>query len=979
MRPYLVDRPMAPSSVSDGLRETLDAFDGTAPGTPLTTTEVAEQLDVGRRSTYSRLERLAARDLVSTKKVGARGRVWWRPPAGSSGRAAAGAPAAELERVFDRIDDAVWALDQDWRFTYINERAEELLERSATELAGDVLWEALPWLEDQRAKEKLEEAMATGRTVHYEDYLEATDRWYGVRAYPSESGLSVYYQDITERKERERALAASERHNRVLVENFPNGVVTLFDEDIQHIVVGGQLFEALDVTVDEAAQRGLGDVFPSAVYEQIEPHYRAVFEGESREFEVELGDEVRLFRTQPVRDDDGEIVAGLGLSQDVTERRERERELELYETIVETVDDGVYALDEAGNFVLVNDAFCSIVGYDREELIGRPATTVHNDTIDRRAEQLASEIAAGDRELATEGVRLRTKGGEEVPVESRFGPYSRGDEYGRCGIVRDVTERLERERELERYVEIVDAVGEPVYELDAEGRFTFVNDAMVEYSCYSESELLGEHVSIGMDEEAVARAESHISSLLSDDEAVRTALEYEVATNDGGRIPVENRISVMTDEDGQFQGSAGLMWDISARKERERELERQRNRLKALDDLNGVVRGITEAVIDQSTRAEIERTVCDQLSETDSYHFACICDVDGQTETVNLRAEAGEDSYLDGTPISIDPDDEPGGGPTRRALIEREIQIARDIEAGTTNDPGRGEVEEDGSHSVAAIPISYEGTLFGVLNVYADRPDAFSADEQAVIGQLGEVVGHAIAAVDRKQALMSDDVVEIQFRIRDVFERLDVPAPAEGSIHFEQSVPIGEGAFLVYGTATGDGIDTVDTIVETGALAHWKSLSVLATEGGEARFELRMDEPPVISTVASHGGYVADARMADGDYHMRVHLAPGADVRQVVDTVKEIYPATTMVTRQQVNRGRPDGVGPAGASLESLTDRQRTAIETAYYAGYFEWPRDSSGGDVAGSLGIDPSTFHHHLRSAERKLLGSVLDADAEA
>jgi len=58
------------------LRETLDTF---APdGTPLTTSEVAEALDLGRRSTYDRLDRLVDADELRTKKVGASARVWWR-------------------------------------------------------------------------------------------------------------------------------------------------------------------------------------------------------------------------------------------------------------------------------------------------------------------------------------------------------------------------------------------------------------------------------------------------------------------------------------------------------------------------------------------------------------------------------------------------------------------------------------------------------------------------------------------------------------------------------------------------------------------------------------------------------------------------------------------------------------------------------------------------------------------------------------
>jgi len=58
---------------------------------------------------------------------------------------------------------------------------------------------------------------------------------------------------------------------------------------------------------------------------------------------------------------------------------------------------------------------------------------------------------------------------------------------------------------------------------------------------------------------------------------------------------------------------------------------------------------------------------------------------------------------------------------------------------------------------------------------------------------------------------------------------------------------------------------------------------------------------------------------------------------------------------------------------EDLTDRQRAALEAALYSGFFEWPRDASGEDVAEPLGIAPPTFHQHLRKAQRKMFEAVF------
>jgi predicted DNA binding protein len=63
------------------------------------------------------------------------------------------------------------------------------------------------------------------------------------------------------------------------------------------------------------------------------------------------------------------------------------------------------------------------------------------------------------------------------------------------------------------------------------------------------------------------------------------------------------------------------------------------------------------------------------------------------------------------------------------------------------------------------------------------------------------------------------------------------------------------------------------------------------------------------------------------------------------------------------------------AVIESrLTTQQARALETAYYAGFFEWPRDSTGEEVAASLEIAASTFHKHLRLGEHKVMEAVFE-----
>ncbi|WP_117591120.1 PAS domain S-box protein [Haloprofundus halophilus] len=924
---------------------------------------------------------------------------------------------SELDGLFTRVTDAFIGLDTDWQFTYVNETAEAVLERSADELVGANVWEELPETVGTAFETEYRRAMETQQSVSFDEYYPPLDTWFEVRAYPSETGLSVYFQNVTERK--------------------------------------------------------------------------------AREFE-----------------------------------------LERYETIVETVDDGIYAVDSDARFVLVNDAFCETTGYDREKLLGAHATMVHDDAVTPQVGRMAEEVSEGSREEVIIELDLSTRDGEKVPVESRVAPLSMAESDGRCGVVRDITERIERERELEsrvRQQQVVTDLGQralaerdldtlvetvvaavadtlemeycELLELHPEGDelilcegvgwhegivgtatvdakensqagYTLcsnepvvVEDLAAETRFSGRGLLLDHDVTSGMSvvvgppddpwgilgahaterrefsqndvnflqsvanvlataieraehERAMEESERRYRTLaeqfpnggvaLFDEELRYTLLEgavfeeYDISSErllgadvaelssdvelgddlrrycrgalDGettrsefewnGRVFQMWAVPIVGERDEPYAGML-VTQEITELRERERELEQQRERLVALNHLNRVAREVTEAVISQSTREEIERTVCEALTSTDSYLFAWVGEVDAETETVSLREEAGVDGYLDDVTLSVDPDDPRSRGPTSRAVQTQEIQVTQDIFSDPHYAHWRERATMYGYRSSAAIPIVYEGNLYGVLNVYAERALAFTEEESEVLEQLGEVVGHAITAIERKHALTSDQLTEIDLQIENVFDELDLQATATDEITLGQSVPIGGGEYLVYGTASADDLEVVREIVER--VPHWIALRVLSEGFGRAKFEIRLSEPPVLSAIASLSGYVKHAKIEDDDYHMRIQLPVTADVREFVETVQEAYPAAVMRSQRQVTRTDDASNQAVSAFYEDLTERQRAVLESAYYAGFFEWPRESTGAEVAESLGVSAPTFSQHLRKAENKVFDALF------
>lgn len=109
-------------------------------------------------------------------------------------------------RIFESIADGFLAFDHQWRFTYVNAAAEQFLRRSRERLLGKVLWDELPEAAESKFFVNLRDAMRGEAPVAFEENYPAYGSWLFVRLYPSEDGLSVYFTDITRRKEAEAAL-----------------------------------------------------------------------------------------------------------------------------------------------------------------------------------------------------------------------------------------------------------------------------------------------------------------------------------------------------------------------------------------------------------------------------------------------------------------------------------------------------------------------------------------------------------------------------------------------------------------------------------------------------------------------------------------------------------------------------------------------------------------------------------------------------
>ena len=148
--------------------------------------------------------------------------------------------------------------------------------------------------------------------------------------------------------------------------------------------------------------------------------------------------------------------------------------------------------------------------------------------------------------------------------------------------IRDATADFRIAATYREYKTVIESLNDPVYVLDEEGKITDVNDAFVELTGYDEAELLGREMSVVKTPEMVAKSERHLRSLLSEEEPDEPLFEVEIRTADGRTITCEDHMGVIPFENDQFRGSVGTLRNVEERKQRERELRRERDRFRTL-------------------------------------------------------------------------------------------------------------------------------------------------------------------------------------------------------------------------------------------------------------------------------------------------------------------------------------------------------------------------------------------------------------
>ncbi len=237
----------------------------------------------------------------------------------------------KLSIFLNSITDAYIALDREWRFLEVNPVAEsEIFNRPADELVGEVFWDLYPGGRDGVFHKQYEEAFRQQVPIHFEAKSHIRDVWLEVYACPNKERLDVYFRNITERKQIEMALRASEERFRQLADSMPQLVWTATPEGV--VDYYNQRYREFSGIQTARRWRWAPIIHPEDLRSTVEAWRKAVRSGEMYEIEhrVKRADgsfNWYLSRGVPVFDDQGKIIHWYGTATDIHAYKCAEEEL----------------------------------------------------------------------------------------------------------------------------------------------------------------------------------------------------------------------------------------------------------------------------------------------------------------------------------------------------------------------------------------------------------------------------------------------------------------------------------------------------------------------------------------------------------------------------------------------------------------------------------------------------------------------------
>jgi PAS domain S-box-containing protein len=242
----------------------------------------------------------------------------------------------ELTAILERITDSFISLDENWCFTFINEKAGHTFYRDPEKLIGKKIWTEFPNGLHQPFGKAYLKAMTEQKYVHLEEYYSPWDKWFESHIYPSPNGLSVFIRDITVRKGEEKEIKLHEHQLRLIYDSASDPIFLLSvekNERYKFMSVNKSFLNVTGLKPEQLLNQYVNDIIPQPSLQVVLEKYNAAVESKvtvkwEEVSQYPAGIKTGVVSVTPIYDENGDCIRLVGSVHDITERKKADLELQ---------------------------------------------------------------------------------------------------------------------------------------------------------------------------------------------------------------------------------------------------------------------------------------------------------------------------------------------------------------------------------------------------------------------------------------------------------------------------------------------------------------------------------------------------------------------------------------------------------------------------------------------------------------------------
>ncbi len=306
--------------------------------------------------------------------------------------------------------------------------------------------------------------------------------------------------------------------------------------------------------------------------------------------EVQVGDIIFRSRAYATKDKQGKYLYSIHILEDITEQRLNEEELragkEKFRLVADSAKNAILVMDDEGNISYWNKAAVNTFGYLEQEAIGESLHELLSPERFLEAHRIGFShfIKTGEGPVIGKTLELTAlkKDGTEFPIELSLSAINKRGKWNAIGVINDITERIESEKELEKseekYRQLVESSSDLIWEVDSYARYVYVSPNIKELLGYEIDEVIGKtpfELMTQEDAQVISKTFSNIVKAQKSFDGLINANRHK----DGRIVIMESSGVHILDKHGGLSGYRGVTRNITERIRSEKALSKARERL----------------------------------------------------------------------------------------------------------------------------------------------------------------------------------------------------------------------------------------------------------------------------------------------------------------------------------------------------------------------------------------------------------------